>query len=142
MSVVHNGVLLDALSPYSRDEQAGFVAHLAIVAGAADLLDATLEELLQHFVEVTGLRDAISDEERHARIDAFYAQVPIPAGLLALLDTTTAVLESEGAEQAHRAARRLTGELLLEPVGNTRIPGTIGGGIAGLLATRGKPPPT
>ena len=133
--------VVDNLSHKDQLTAASCVGYLMLLAGDDAPLDPSLMVHVQRFVKEAGLdAPGLSDEDRQARVDAFFVAHPVPADFLAAFQANVDDIKAEGqAVEARRAqeAKRLLGEnQSLTPVGHNKDPKAMRGGIAGLMAAK------
>lgn len=131
------------LAGASADDAAAFVGFLVLQAGDGAELNPTLAPHLARFIALAGLAaPGLDGEARQAAVDAFFQAHPVSVSLQTAFDTHVAAVVA-GVARSEATVQRAAADLLgaspdLTPVGQTRVPGTMPGGAAGLLAARTK----
>jgi hypothetical protein len=131
-----------ALQSHTPDEAAAFVGWLVLQAGDADI-DPGLEPHLVRFVGLVGLTPDLGPEQRQAKVERWFAQHPLPLALLTAFHASAAAIEAGTADATTGSARAATTLLGTAPssipVGHGGpAPGTLRGGLAGLIQSRGE----
>jgi hypothetical protein len=126
------------------EDAAAFVGFLMLQAGEDAELNPALEPHVARFIELAGLAAPdLDDDARQQAVDAFFEAHPVSEALQAAFDAHLAAVSagvSRGEAQTERAAAELLGASKdLMPVGQARVPGTMRGGAAGILAARTTP---
>lgn len=122
----------DADPLLSDAQKAGFVAYLVMLSGAEAPPEQAAAYVAQ-FCQLAGLDDAMDQAARQAATDAFFQAHPLPPSLRALLTESDAV---DGPDRGADALLGVTRNNL--PLKRQDQPGTMPGGVLGMLAVRTK----
>ena len=120
----------------SAEAQAGFVAHLLMLAGDDADTEPALDGHLTTFARLAGLTADQDDAARDACVAAFYARYPLDPVLLRLLEAEEEAVAAEAANDLERASDRLGISMSNRPIGTAPIAGTFRGGPAARLGAR------
>ncbi len=142
--------LLQRLAERPPDVRADFVGHLAFqVVDDVDpaALPPDVQRDLARFIERVGFEEDDDAHETRARIDRHFRAHPVDAELLQMFanldEAIAADAQADAADQGRAASEVLGAQASIQPVGAAgRAPGTMGGGLAGLLAARTGRAPT
>jgi len=136
--------LWNALEQVSADDAAAFVGYLTLLAEADAVRDERVLPHLERFVELVGFMDDDDVDTRQRRVDAWFEANPLLPELLDLLDRAAereAEIQDVQRDRAQASAAAGAAALLDTvsakiPVGHTRDPNAMRGGVGGLLQAR------
>lgn len=131
---------LSALAESPADERADFIGHLVFRVmddPDVDALEPAMRADLDHFIELVGFEEEDDETATVDRMEKYFAARPLSERLVRLFDALSRGLAAESAGTSTAQASEFLGQGKANvPVGGERKPGTMAGGLQGLVQAR------